>query len=236
MDFNIEWTDKNYNEYINYLISLKDDKYKCFHSSLIPNINNIIGVRTPVLKSIAKKIYKGNYKEFLKINKYKYYEEIIIRGFVIGLIKEYDDELIKYINKHINLIDNWATCDLFVSNLHIVKKYKDEFWILSNDLIKSNNYWYKRTGYVLLLSYFIENKYLDDIFYLCDNYNTNYYYVQMAVSWLISICYIKYPDITIKYIMNNKLDTFTHNKTISKIIDSTRIKKEIKDELKLLKR
>jgi len=236
MNFNIDWNYNDYENLIEYLFSIKDDKYREFHSSLIPDSSNIIGVRTPILKNISKNIFKGNYKKFLEINKCKYYEEVIIRGFVICQIKQYNDELIMYIKEHIKLINNWATCDLFVSNLHIVKNHKDEFWNFINELIISNNYWHKRIGFVLLLSYYIEDKYLNDIFYLCDKYNTEYYYVQMAVAWLISICYIKMPDKTIKYIMNNKLDDFTHNKTISKIIDSKRINKEIKDELKLLKR
>ena len=62
------------------------------------------------------------------------------------------------------------------------------------------------------------------------------YYVQMSVAWLISICYIKYPSITIKYIMNNKLDDFTHNKAIQKIRESYRVSKEDKEHLNMLKR
>ena len=58
----------------------------------------------------------------------------------------------------------------------------------------------------------------------------------MAVSWLISICYIKYPCVTVRYIMDNKLDDFTHNKAIQKIRESYRVSKEDKDYLNKLKR
>ena len=90
--------------------------------------------------------------------------------------------------------------------------------------------------FVLILDYYIEEDYLDMIFELCDKYNTNDYYVNMAVAWLISICYIKYPGITIKYIKNNKLDDFTHNKAIQKIRESYRVGREDKDYLNSLKR
>jgi len=88
----------------------------------------------------------------------------------------------------------------------------------------------------MLLSYYIEDEYLEHIFKLCDTYNTDFYYIQMAVAWLISMCYVKLPEKTIVYLQNNKLDKFTHNKAISKIVDSKRVTKEQKEILKLLKR
>ena len=58
----------------------------------------------------------------------------------------------------------------------------------------------------------------------------------MSVAWLISICYIKFKKETLNYINNNKLNDFTYNKAIQKIIESKRITKEEKEELKKLKR
>ena len=69
-----------------------------------------------------------------------------------------------------------------------------------------------------------------------DKYNTNEYYVQMAVAWLISICYIKHSERTMEYIMNNKLDNFTHNKAIQKVRESYRVDSRDKDILNKLKR
>ena len=43
------------------LFELSDEKYKKFHSGLCPNIDNIIGVRLPKLREIAKEIAKGDY-------------------------------------------------------------------------------------------------------------------------------------------------------------------------------
>jgi hypothetical protein len=58
----------------------------------------------------------------------------------------------------------------------------------------------------------------------------------MAIAWLLSICYIKYPKETSKYLDNTKIDDFTYNKTISKICDSYRIDKETKEKLKKKRR
>lgn len=228
-----KWTKKDYQEFIKYLFSINDNKYKLFQQNIIPN-KNIIGIRTDKLKKIAKEIFKGNYKEFLSIIENNYYEENILYGLILTNIKDINI-LIPYLNKYILIIDNWASCDLTISNLKIAKNNKDLFYnyILNNI---NNNYPYtKRFCYVLLINYYIEKQYLDTIFKLC-NIEDNDYYVNMSIAWLISICYIKYKEETLKYLNNNNLNKFTYNKAIQKIIESKQISNEEKDILRKMKR
>lgn len=229
------WTKEDYNVYLEYLYSLKDLKFKEFSTKIIVD-DTLIGVRTPLLKSISKKIFKGNYKEFLCICKPKTYEEKLIYGLIIGNIKDFNEETIKYVNKYSKMINNWALCDLFCSNVKFVKNNKEEVYRYILDNISNDNLWIRRLCFVLLLNYYIEPKYIDNIFKLCDTYNTNDYYVEMSVSWLISMCYVKEKDKTIKYLNSNKLNDFTYNKAIQKIIESKRVINEEKDELRNKKR
>lgn len=230
------WNKNDYNEFINYLHSLQDLKYKEFHSKLLNSKINLIGIKTPILRNIAKDISKGNYIEFLNLNQHKYYEENIIHGFIISNLKLPINEIINHIDNYLQFIDNWATCDLFCSSLKIINKNKEVFLEYINKLITKDNEWTRRFCFVILLDYYIESPYLEKIFYLCDHYNNDKYYVNMAIAWLISICYIKRKEQTIIYLNNNKLDKFTHNKAIQKIIESNRISKEEKSKIKLLKR
>ena len=227
------WNKDSYKEFIEYLFDIRDIKYRDFHSGLGVG-NNVIGVRTPALKRIAKDISKGNYIKFLELLKEDYYEEVTLYGLIVCNIKEIE-ESIKYLDIYKNKINNWASSDLFCSNYKIVNKYKDYFWEYINTNISSSNLWIRRMCFVLIISYYIEDKYLDYIFKLCDKYNTTYYYVQMAVAWLISICFIKYRDRTLEYIKNNRLDDFTFNKAISKIRDSYRVSYEDKMYLNSLR-
>ena len=66
---NINWNKQTYKEFIKYLFSIKDLKYAEFHSSLTKN-NNLIGIKTPILKQIAKSISKTNYIDFIKLNEH----------------------------------------------------------------------------------------------------------------------------------------------------------------------
>ncbi len=231
------WSNDDYNEFINYLLSLEDIKYKVFTRNLIPGKNNIIGIRIPILKKIAKDISKGDYISFLQYNKDSYYEETLVYGFVIGYMKDVNLVVDDYLDRFVNKIDNWATCDLFVSNLHIVLKNRDLFfnYIVNCFETKENN-WIFRFGYVMLLNYYILDDYLDYIFKICNFYQGDFYYVNMAIAWLISLCYIKYPDKTLCFIKDNKLNKFTLNKCISKICDSKRVSLEEKKMLKAYKK
>lgn len=227
------WNKDDYKEFISYLFDISDSKYKEFHGSL--GVDNVIGIRIPIMREIAKEIYKGNYSEFLSLIEANYYEEITIYGFIVGNIKELDTS-VYYLDKYKNMINNWASCDTFCASYKIVKKNKDYFFNYINENISSNNLWIRRLCFVLLLDYYVEEDYIDDIFMLCDKYNTKDYYVQMAVAWLISVCFVKYRDKTINYIKNNKLDNFTHNKSIQKIKESLRVSKEDKILVDKLKR
>lgn len=226
----------DYDEFIKYLYTFQDIKYKEFHKKLILT-DNLIGIRTPDLKRIAKSIARSDYKIFFKLNKHKLYEENIIHGLTLGYLKLQFNSLLPFIEDFLPFIDNWAVCDITAANLTIYKKNKTKD-ICFNEIkkyIKDINPWINRFGYVLLLDYFIEEKYIDEIFSLCENYKDEYY-VKMAIAWLISICYIKYKGRTLTFLKNNKLDDWTYNKAIQKIIESTRVTKEDKIMLKGMKR
>jgi len=229
-----KWTKQDYNEFVKYLYSLEDKKYKEFHSKLTYN-TNIIGIRVPTLKEISKNINKGNYLSFIEFVTNNTYEEWLVFGLIIGYCKlEFNDKL-KLLDKYIINIDNWASCDIVCSNMKDFKKNKEIGYEYILKLINSHKCWNIRFGLVLLLDFYIDKAYLDKIFNICDSIKLDEYYVKMGIAWLISICYIKHSKETLKYLKNNKLDKFTYNKSIQKIIESTRIKKEEKEILKLMK-
>ena len=227
-----KWNKKIYKEFLKYLFSLKDEKYKEMKKRIIKNNNiKIIGIRIPTLKKIARNISKEDYINFIKYNTHKYLEENILHGLILGYIKE-DEKLLKQIDKFIPYIDNWETCDTVCANLKQFKK-------LDINIIKkyiNENPWSQRFGLVLLLDHYIKEENLNFIYNICKSINTEEYYVKMAISWLLSICYIKYPTNTLSFLKKTNLDKFTHNKTISKICDSKRIEKEEKEKLKLIRK
>lgn len=217
------------------IFNLADQKYKEFHSGLCPTINNIIGVRVPILRNYAKELVKEGFEEnFNKIQNY-YYEEIMLKGMMIGLQKMDINFKLKYVEEFVPLIDNWAICDTFVAGLKI--KEKEEFYKFIDKYLKNDKTEFEiRFGLVSLLDYFIDKQHIEEIFKYTDSIKRNEYYVEMAIAWLISICYIKFPKETKKYLKKNELSDFAYNKSIQKIIESRRISVEEKEKLKEMKR
>ena len=121
MNLNINWTKLDYQNFLSYLNDQQDLKYRDFHKSLLNADVNLIGIRTPKLKKIAKEISLGNYDNFIKLNTHKYYEETIIHALVISNLKDINI-VINYIDNFLNYIDNWATCDILCGSLKIVNK------------------------------------------------------------------------------------------------------------------
>ena len=217
VDFN-----QDYNKFIEYLFSLKDDEYKKFNQKIVKT-DNIIGIRLPILKNIAKIIAKNDYLSFIKNNKHQYSEEIMLHGLVITYLKIDFNESIKLFDEYIKYIDSWATCDSVVMNYKIVSKNLDICLIKIKEYLKSDKPFVKRVGIVLLF-YYLNDDYIDEVLKLINSIKSEDYYVKMANAWLISICLVKYYDKTVKFLKSCQLDDWTYNKALQKAIESYRIK------------
>ncbi len=219
------------------LINMQDKQYKKFHSKLCPGTNNIIGVRVPVLRNYAKQLLKQyEFKILMKNIGDEYYEEIMLQGMLIGLVKEDFSTIMESIKKFIPKIDNWAICDVFCAGLKITNKNKEIMWNFICSYLESDKEFEIRFGVVMLLDYYIEEKYLKQVFEKFDEIKNTSYYVQMAVAWAISICLVKYYEETLLYLKSAKLDKFTYNKALQKGIESYRLSKEQKQILRDMKK
>lgn len=224
-----------YKEYINYLISISEEEYKKFNSKIIFTKYEMLGIRLPKLRKIVKDISKKDYKWLLNMSGNTYYEEVMIYLLVVASLKS-TSELMLYFDKALCLIDNWALCDSFCSSLKIVEKNKDYFLKIIDKLLKSTEIYNIRVGFVLFLNFYVSEEYLDLIFNYLNNIKSTEYYINMAKAWLLCEVFIKYQDSGLKYLENNNLDSFTINKAISKIRDSYRVSKEIKDKILIYRR
>ena len=217
------------------LISLSDEKYRDFHKNLCPGVENILGVRLPILRKISKNLSKDNYLDYLNSKDLKYYEEIMIKGLTIGYIKVDNDTRFDYIKNFISYIDNWAVCDSFCNNLKFTNKNMNEVWSFIMPYLSSSNEFELRFVIVMILNYFLTEKFIDDVLNIFNNIHHEGYYVKMAVAWAISFAYIHFPEKTLEFLKNNNLDKFTYNKSLQKIIESNRVSKDDKDLMRSMK-
>lgn len=79
------------------LETMAEPAYQKFSSALIPGEANLLGVRLPKLRAIAKRIAKTDiWQEYLAAEPY-YFEETMLQGMLIGAVKLPAEERLSYI-------------------------------------------------------------------------------------------------------------------------------------------
>ena len=217
------------------LLENSDEKYRKFSSSLIPNTDNLLGIRIPFLRKFAKSIAKTCAEEFLREKNCEYFEETMLQGMVIGLVKTDIAQRFELIKDFLPKIQNWSVCDSFCSGLKFVKGNEKEVLEFIKPYIKSEKEFEVRFAAVMLLNYYVNDEYIDETLKLLDEFIHEAYYAKMAVAWAISICYINYPDKTFEFLKRTKISPWVFNKSIQKITESIKIGKNLKDKARALR-
>lgn len=220
----------------NELFKLCDPDYKAFHQKLIPNIDPklIIGVRTPALKKYTNRLFgTEECSLFLKELPHEFYEENNLHAFLINKIKDFD-VCIAEVEKFLPFIDNWATCDglrpiSFKNNAEKLLPYVENW-------LKSDREYTVRFGIEMLMCHYLDEHFDSKYLNLVASVKSDKYYVNMMIAWYFATALAKQWDQTLPYLEQNKLDTWVHNKTIQKAIESFRITEQQKAYLRSLKR
>ena len=210
-----------------------------FSAKLVPTVERerILGVKIPVLKTLAKEAVKsGEYSEFLNAEHY-YLEEFILHGLILGTAKFGYDELIGRIEAFLPEIDNWQVCDATVGALKAVKKFKEPFYDKCKEWLKSDKEYTVRFAVVTLLSYYLGEGFNTEIPEALAAMESDKFYVNMAVAWYFSFALIKRYDETIGIFESGAIkNVWVHNKSVQKSLESYRISSDKKNYLKTLKR
>lgn len=209
--------------------------------------------------------------EYRKSHRGEPMEEILLQGMVIGnlrgkLMGKNNISLVQiqdYIRSYIPKISNWSTCDSFCAGLKITREYPAEMWEFLQKYLYSEIDYHMRFGLVMIINYYIQDDYFEKLFPIFNRIGEtiilpisrelsekislrlervqDYYYVEMALAWAISICYVHYPDETMEYLKQMQTETtvlndFVYNKSLQKIIESHCVSDEAKAIIKQMKR
>lgn len=220
------------------LESLAEPDFQQFMARLIPNIDSkrIVGVRLPILRDMAKRIAKGDWKYYLEEYSAESYEEVMLQGMVIGYIQEDIREILRQTEQFLPKIDNWSTCDSFCAGLKQTRKYPEEMWKFISRYFYDQRTYFVRFSIVMMIFYYIDEEHIETVFAYFDKICHTDYYVKMAIAWAVSICFIKMPERTMTYLKKNHLDDFTYHKTLQKIRESRKVNKETKEKIKNMMR
>ena len=223
------------NEIQKELFALQDKEYREFAVKLFPTVNpkSVIGVRTPPLRALAKRLLKEcNTSEFLNALPHKYFDENQLHAFIISDIKDFD-ACINEVCRFLPFVDNWATCDQLSPK--VFKKHNSELLPYIDKWIKSDKTYTVRFSIGMLLSHFLDSDFNEIYLDTVSSIRSDEYYINMMIAWYFATALAKQYDAALPYIENRKLDIWTHNKAIQKAIESYRVTDEHKEYLRKLK-
>lgn len=217
------------------LFRLRDEKYCEMQVRIIPNIDpaSIIGVRTPALRDYAKSLAKrDDLRDFLDSVPHEYFDMNQLHAFIISAMKDYDRSMDE-VEAFLPYVDNWATCDQMSPK--VFKKNRDKIPAHITKWLGSDKTYTIRFGIGMLMEHFLDEDFDPKYLKTVAKIRSDEYYVNMMIAWYFATALAKQYDATLPYIENKKLDTWTHNKSIQKAVESYRITPGQKEYLKTLK-
>lgn len=242
------------------LADFTEPSYRAFVSKLLPGVDDVLGVRVPTLRLLARKIAQDCGAEFLNAvfhfptrklsdapspldlanrRQFESYEERLLVGLVVAETPLNFDARLDAIAAFVPSIDSWAVCDSFSASLRVPNERRDEFWEFLDFCAASERPFEVRFAVVATLNHFLEKNYLDAVFERANRIaarRLGEYYVDMSLAWLVAEAFIRFPDATLKFLAQNDFDDFTFNKSLQKIVESRRVDEATKDEIRRLKR
>lgn len=211
---------------------MAEEKYKKFSSALIPGCNNMLGVRIPLLRTYAKKIAKEDYDTYLKNASDDTFEELLLQGLVIGYLNIDFDRITQYCDSFIPKINNWSVNDSFCSGMKCFKANQEEGFEYVKKYLFSDKEFESRAAIILLMNYYLNPEYIDQVYDLLSLIRNDAYYVKMAVAWTYTTAYTKYPDKTLESLLHNTLDDVTRKMINKKVNESNKITLKYKNFIK----
>jgi 3-methyladenine DNA glycosylase AlkD len=207
------------------LISLADSSYKIFSERLIKQGKPILGVRMGPLRKLAQELVRDPAWTFNLLGNPKndqYHEEKMIRALTIAYAKIDEHNRIQLVEEFSYYIDNWAICDSFASTLKQARTHEELYRDLIVRTISSEYLYPVRLSIVIMLNYFMQEKWLAENLLLLEQVQTDHYYVKMAVAWAIATAYVVSPETVRPWMETSLADSETYRMAAQKIRDSRR--------------
>ncbi len=221
-------------KYLERITVLSEEKYRDFSASLIPGIpkERILGVRIPKIRGLARSMTKEESEAFISDLPHYYLEEYHLHSAIISDIKDYD-RCIFQVDKLLPFVDNWSVCDSLRPS--VFKKNGQRLLSDIDRWLSSDALYTKRFAVEMLMIHFLGEDFSKEILDRAASVKCEGYYLDMMVAWFFATALAKRWEETLPYIEDRSLEAWTHNKTISKALDSFRISKEHKEILRGLK-
>ena len=222
------------------LLALAKAGNKPFTQRLNPGVEHVLGIRVPDLRRLAAQIARDDWQAYLATAGTHYMEERMLHGMVLGCVRVADvEEYLGLVARFVPLINSWSVCDTFdfCGKQRFVDRHKERVWQFLERWMGSDREYEIRFGVVMAMGHYVDAEYLERVLAWCDRCAAHEgYYVKMAVAWALSVCYVRFPAETLRYLVGCGLDDFTYNMALQKIVESRRVPEADKAVIRAMRR
>lgn len=220
---------------LSFLQPFIDSAYQAFSKKLNPGVTQVLGVRIPQIKTLAKQMVKTeNISILLKQNHLVYMEEKILYGCIVAYSNLSFVEKQEYIKALLSTCTCWAETDTLVSVCSFIKTNLPAVWQDLPSFINGTEF-EQRWFFLVQMKYFLTQAYLPQIFENICRHGQDVYYVNMAKAWLLCEALIHFYEPTKRFLQSASLNPWVKNKAIQKARESYRLIPAQKQELKSLR-
>ena len=217
------------------LMALRDEKYADFQRKLLPAVppDRLIGVRTPALRSLAREWAGSPEAEaFLRALPHAFFDENQLHAFLLAREKDFL-RCVERVEAFLPFVDNWATCDQL--SPAVFRKHRRDLLPYIRRWLASEQPYTVRFAVGMLMEHFLDADFDSQYPEWVAAIQSEEYYVNMMVAWYFATALAKQYDAALPYLLLRRLSPWTHNKTIQKAVESSRITQEQKAYLKTLR-
>lgn len=219
-----------------FLVEHSEPEYARFSKALVPGARNLLGVRLPLLRKLAREIAGGDWRAWLDAAADDSMEEVMLQGFVVGVARMPLDEALARTARYVEKVDNWSLCDSPACGFKFVRKDRARAWEFLQPYLDSPAEFGQRFGVVMLLAHFVTDDWVDRVLRRLDALRPTGYYAVMGVAWALSVCFVKYPERTMPWLRRSSLETGAFNTALRKILESRRTPDAYRPVIRALKR
>jgi 3-methyladenine DNA glycosylase AlkD len=223
------------------LVEPGDGEYREFNRRIAATNYEMLGVRMPALRKLAKQIAAGpDVEEYLweGPGPTPLYEEVMLYGLVLAARsrKMPLEEVFERLDRLVPYFDSWAHVDVIISDFKIFRRHQEEVFRRFAPLKTHSGEFHKRVFAILMMDYFLDAEHIDVTLEHLAGVPQGQYYVDMAIAWALAEALVKHYERTEPLLRGPVFSRFVHNKAIQKARESFRITPEQKEYLKTLKR
>ena len=204
-----------------------NETYAEFNKRIVNTKMPVIGVRVPDLRRLARELASDMSAADIRnllAEKNQSFDYLLLCGLLIMHARLDDQTTIDLTKQYLPRVDSWAHVDVSIEKK---RRFAGEmWWDFALECLQSEAELTVRYGVVSLMTNFLDEAHIDQVFAALRNITHDGYYVKMALAWLYATAAVQFFELTLAELENRHIDAWTRNKAYQKMRESRRFTPE----------